>query len=84
MNHDESYAAVRTAVGRVAPEADLNQINPAASLRRELDLDSLDFLALIENLLMLTGVNVPESDYVAIDSLDGLLGYLTEHAASPR
>lgn len=81
MNSDQALAAVRTAVGRVAPEADLGEIPPDASLRQELDLDSLDFLAVLENLATLTGVSVPESDYATVDGLDALVGYLTTHAA---
>jgi acyl carrier protein len=82
MNREQAEAAVRTAVGRVAPEADLELVPPDASLRQELDLDSLDFLALLENLALLTGVNVPESDYAAVDGLEALVGYLAAHAAA--
>jgi acyl carrier protein len=81
VNRDQAYDAVRTAVGRVAPEADLTGVPSDASLRQELDLDSLDFLALLENLAMLTGVSVQESDYAAVDALEPLVTYLTAHAA---
>lgn len=76
-----AYEVLRTAISRVAPEADLSSVPPRESLRRELDLDSLDFLAVIENVAMLTGVSVPESDYLAVDSVDGFVTYLQSHAA---
>lgn len=77
MTADE---AVRTAILRVAPEAVFTELDPAESLREALDLDSLDFLAVLENVALLTGVSVPESAYATVDSLGGLAGYIVEHA----
>jgi len=71
--------AVRAAILRVAPEADLDDLDPAESLRAALDLDSLDFLAVVENVATTTGVSVPESDYLNVDSLDGFVRYLEQH-----
>ena len=71
--------AVRAAILRVAPEADLDDLDPAESLRAALDLDSLDFLAVVENVATTTGVSVPESDYHNVDSLDGFVRYLEQH-----
>ncbi len=72
--------AVRAAILKVAPEAGFTELAPAESLREALDLDSLDFLAVLENVALLTGVSVPESAYAAVDSLDGLVGYVAAHA----
>jgi len=70
--------AVRAAILRVAPESDLDDLDPAESLRAALDLDSLDFLAVVENVATTTGVSVPESDYLTVDSLDGFVSYLEQ------
>jgi hypothetical protein len=72
--------AVRTAILRVAPEAGFTELDPAESLRAALDLDSLDFLAVLENVALLSGVSVPESAYAVVDSLAGMVGYVAEHA----
>jgi acyl carrier protein len=77
MNHDEALDAVRTAIARIAPEADLSRLPPGAGLREELDLDSMDFLALVEALADATGVSIPESDYAAVDGLEPLVDYLS-------
>jgi acyl carrier protein len=68
--------ALEQAIGRVAPEADLSLVGPDESLREALDLDSMDFLAVVEAVAELTGVSVPESDYLTVDSPAGFVTYL--------
>jgi acyl carrier protein len=68
--------ALEQAIGRVAPEADLSLVGPDESLREALDLDSMDFLAVVEAVAELTGVSVPESDYLTVDSPAGFVAYL--------
>ena len=80
MNADLARETVAAILGQIAPEADLDDVEPSEDLRTELDLDSLDFLGLIEGLKERTGVDVPEGDYPQVRSLDGLIAYLTSHA----
>ncbi len=79
MNETAARDAVTHALSRIAPEADLATVRPGERLRDALDLDSLDFLALIDALHEETGVDVPERDYPAVDTLDGLVAYLAAH-----
>ncbi len=72
--------ALRQALAHVAPEADLGTVGRDESLREALDLDSMDFLAVVEKMAALTGVTVPESDYLAVDSVDGFVRYVEQHA----
>ena len=81
MNTDQARAHVEAVLGRIAPEAELDEVPGDVDFRDELDLDSMDFLSLIEGLKEATGVDVPEGDYEQIETLDGLLGYLTAKAA---
>ena len=81
MNTDQARAHVEAVLGRIAPEAELDEVPGDVDFREELDLDSMDFLSLIEGLKEATGVDVPESDYDQVETLDGLLGYLTAKAA---
>ncbi|MEZ4336499.1 MAG: acyl carrier protein [Sandaracinaceae bacterium] len=76
MTENEIRAIVRAAIEDIAPDADLDGIDPTESLREELDLDSMDFLALVRALHAELGVSIPEADYRAIDSLDGCTAYL--------
>ncbi|HSN33058.1 MAG TPA: acyl carrier protein [Ideonella sp.] len=65
----------------IAPEADLARIDPKASLREQLDIDSFDFLNLLIALHQRLGVEIPEADYRQVETLDGLLDYLARHGA---
>lgn len=67
--------AVLRELKRLAPEADLALLSPDAPLRRELDLDSVDFLNLILALHRATGIEVPEKDYPALATVDGCVTY---------
>jgi len=79
VNADQARDTVAAILGQIAPEADLDDVEPSEDLRAELDLDSLDFLGLIEGLKERTGVDVPEGDYPQVRSLAGLVTYLTSH-----
>ncbi|QHE76159.1 acyl carrier protein [Hydrogenophaga sp. PBL-H3] len=77
MNSPEALRqAVAGALRGIAPEADIDRIDPAASLREQLDLDSFDFLKLLITLQETVGVDIPEADYGRVDSLNALVAYL--------
>ena len=79
MNEQDARAAVRAALGQVAPEVELDDVVGDARLRQDLDLDSLDFLRLVETIDTATGVDIPERDYPAVATVDGLISYLAAH-----
>lgn len=72
---------VREVLAAIAPEADLDTLDPTASMREELDLDSMDFLRLIQDLGARTGVEAPESDYAKLSTLGGMVAYFAARAA---
>jgi acyl carrier protein len=79
-------AALQECLAALAPEARLDAIDPQASLRAQLDLDSYDFLQLLIALHERLGVDVPESAYASVDSVERLLGFLsagTQARAAP-
>lgn len=63
-------------LGNIAPEADLQALDPKADLREALDIDSMDFLNLITAIHNRLGVNVPEIDYPKLITLEGAIRYL--------
>jgi acyl carrier protein len=79
MNEHDARAAVHAAIGAVAPDVDLDDVNEDARLRQDLELDSLDFLRLVETIDTATGVDIPERDYPAVATVKGLIGYLAAH-----
>ena len=78
MNQSEIRDHVFEALHRVAPEADLNKLDPKQSLREALDIDSFDFLKVLVALNEKLGVDIPESDYRLVSTLNGMLDYLSK------
>ncbi|HSO17461.1 MAG TPA: acyl carrier protein [Arthrobacter sp.] len=79
MNEQDARAAVRSAIGKVAPDVDLAEVDEDSRLRQDLELDSLDFLRLVETIDTATGVDIPERDYPEVATVKGLIGYLAAH-----
>ena len=60
----------------IAPEIDMSGIDPAADLRKAMDIDSMDFLNFITALHRRLGIDIPEIDYPKLVTLDGAITYL--------
>jgi acyl carrier protein len=73
-------AALRTVVvdtlRRIAPEVSPAELRADVPLRDQVDLDSMDWLNFLIALHGALGVDIPESDYAKLVTLDDLLGYL--------
>ena len=76
MTAAEVRAVIVEALGRIAPEVDATSIDPARSLRDELDLDSMDLLNFVVALHAALGVEIPEADYPKLATLDACVEYL--------
>ena len=76
MTKDEIRAAVLRALGDIAPEADLSSIKPDVGFRDQLDLDSMDVLNFVVALHAALGVEIPESDYPKLATLESCIEYL--------
>jgi acyl carrier protein len=63
-------------LGNIAPETDLDQIDPSSSLREQVDLDSMDMLNLLIAIHTATGIDIPEADYAKMASIDDAVTYL--------
>jgi acyl carrier protein len=79
MTESEIRAALREELGNIAPDMDLQKLDPAADLREALDIDSMDFLNFVTAVHQRLGVNVPEVDYPRLVTLDGAVAYVAEH-----
>ncbi|MFY9820931.1 MAG: acyl carrier protein [Thermoanaerobaculia bacterium] len=71
-------------LAEIAPEADPAAVNPAESLREQLDLDSMDFLSFVIALHKRLGVEIPEADYPKLASIDGAASYLAARIGAPH
>lgn len=76
MTKEDINAAVLRALGQIAPEADLTQIRPDVNFRDQLDIDSMDFLNFVIALHQQLHVDIPETDYPHVATLNGCVEYL--------
>lgn len=76
MNEQEAWNTVRDAIGAVAPDVDPEDLVDGARLRQDLELDSLDFLRVLETIVERTGVDIPEGAYGEVATVKGLVSYL--------
>jgi acyl carrier protein len=83
MTTDEIRTTVLRMLGEIAPEADLAQIKPDVDFRDQLDLDSMDLLNFVIAVDGELGVDIPESDYRRLGSLDAFVDYLAERLGVP-
>jgi len=77
MTEQEAWDTVRAAIGEVAPDIDPGDLVEEARLRQDLELDSLDFLRVLETIVQRTGVDIPEDAYGEVATVKGLVGYLS-------
>ena len=77
MTEQEAWDTVRAAIGEIAPDVVPADVPEGARLGQDLELDSLDFLRVLETIVQRTGVNIPEDAYGEVATVKGLAGYLT-------
>lgn len=80
MNEQDARQAVHAAISQIAPDVDLPGLDEQSRLRQDLELDSLDFLRLVEMIDEATGVDIPESDYNAVATVKGLIDYVASRS----
>jgi acyl carrier protein len=71
---------VLNVLGAIAPEADLEHLDPGISFRDQLDIDSMDFLNFVIAVHERLGIDIPEADYPRLASLAGAIDYLRARA----
>jgi len=76
MTDAEIKQAVRDALSNVAPEVDLDAIDPGKDLRDQIDMDSVDFLNFVIGLHKALNVEIPDADVAKLSTLNGCAEYL--------
>ncbi len=77
MTSAEAKSLIIDVLSAIAPEADFDALPAGVPLRDELDLDSMDFLNFISALHERTRIDIPETDYPMVATLEGAIRYLT-------
>jgi len=81
MTKDEIKQKIIEQIYEIAPELEGETIPENENLQRSLEIDSFDFLSLLTALNDELGVEVPESDYSDVDTLEHMAAYFAEHLA---
>jgi acyl carrier protein len=76
MNQAEIRATVLAELKRIAPEIEDGELDAAKPLREQVDLDSMDWLNFLVALHERLKVEIPESDYARLGTLDQTVDYL--------
>jgi len=78
VNRDQALILVQDALTEIVPDADFTTIGPDSAFREALELDSLDFLNLVERLTERAGCRIDEDDYPRLTTLNSAAAFLTE------
>jgi len=76
VNDHDARRLLSSLVDEVVPGSDLDALAGDELITEALDLDSMDFLALVALLHERTGLDVPERDYPHLASTDAFAEYL--------
>jgi acyl carrier protein len=76
MDEQTLRSAVFDALRHIAPEIKPDDLEPGTPLRDQVDLDSMDWLNLLDALHAKLAVEIPEADYEKLVTLNDLLAYL--------
>ena len=76
MNEADIRTVLQEELGNIAPEMNLQKLDPTADLREALDIDSMDFLNFVVAVHHRLGVDIPELDYPNLMTLDRAVTYL--------
>ena len=63
-------------LGNIAPEIDMQNVDPGADLRDALDIDSMDFLNFVTAVHHRLGIDIPEIEYPKLVTLAGAVSYI--------
>jgi acyl carrier protein len=76
MNEADVRAVVLATLKSIAPEVEGEELRPNRPLRNQVDLDSMDWLNFLLGLHERLHVELPESDYARLITLEDVVGYL--------
>jgi len=76
LNASEIRAGILAELRRIAPELEEGELRLDKPLRDQIDLDSMDWLNFLLALHERFKVDIPESDYQKLGTLDQIVAYL--------
>ncbi len=76
MTRDDIKNVLAGEIGRIAPEVNFAEADPAMDLREAFEIDSMDFQNLVTALHIRLELPIPESDYEKLGTINAVLDYL--------
>lgn len=83
MTAADVRAVLREELAQIAPEIDFEALDPAADLREQADLDSMDFLNFLTAIHQRLAVEIPDADAAKLTTLDGAVAYVLAKTPAP-
>lgn len=80
MTPDQARAALQEAIAHVVPGADLTGLPDDADLRDAFELDSLDFVEVVEQLSGIVGFRIEDHEAEALRTVESAARFLTARA----
>ena len=77
MTRTEIKNVIFRGLGRIAPEANLDELKPDDNIQKTLDIDSFDSLTFFIGINEELGVDIPEADYGQLVTLTEIINYLS-------
>jgi acyl carrier protein len=81
MNTAEIQSEVVSALTEIAPEVLPAELETSAALRDQVDLDSMDWLNFLIEISRRFGLEIPESEYASMRTIDNIVGFLASTVA---
>jgi acyl carrier protein len=76
MTRPEIREVIIEILERIAPDEDLSNLNDSVPFREQMELDSMDFLDIVMELRKQYRVQIPESEYEHLVTMDSTVNYL--------
>lgn len=77
MNQQHLRERIIEILKQVAPDADVEHLDPRHSFRDQLDMDSVDFLNFVLAIEAELDVRIPDEDHMNLSTLGGCVAYLS-------
>lgn len=77
MSQEQLTSLILTILHTIAPEADLDHLDPHVSYRDQFAFDSVDYLQFVLTLEQALHLTIAEADYPQLSTLHGCVTYLT-------
>lgn len=84
MTSAEARQVILAALQAIAPDVDVEHLDPDQDMRTAVDLDSVDFLSMLEQVSVACGIDIAEADYDQVRSLQGMTAYLVRASGPDR